>query len=172
MKLRLPAAAAALALAIWPGPSWAQTTGPRLVIVAPKPGAVTGPNVIVVIDAQGVPAGTGVAFKLSIDSDSFARTFLVHAGTPARIPLGQRADGEHQITLAPTAPQVAHATVKFRIGQAASGGFSPIALILGVALVGLFLFYRRRVMEPFTRRYENGPSGKSPGRGSGGRPTR
>ena len=36
-------------------------------------------------------------------------------------------------------------------------------LFIAIALVGMLVYYRRRVMEPFTRRYEQGPPGSRPG---------
>ncbi len=39
----------------------------------------------------------------------------------------------------------------------ASGSGSVVFVLIGLALVALLVFYRRRVMEPFTRRYERPP---------------
>ena len=159
-------------MALAPVTGWAQSSGPHLVIVAPRQGAVTGPDVVAVIDAAGVPEGTAVAFQLSIDSTNFQRTYAVRSGTPLRIPLGAKGPGEHHITVTAPAPEMAPARVTFTIrGPGDTGGntsFNPLAIVVAIALVGVFLFYRRRVMEPFTRKYEGDPPEKS----TGGRPTR
>jgi hypothetical protein len=171
-RRRVPILVLAGVLALAPAAGWAQSPGPHLVIVAPKQGAVTGPDVVAVIDAVGVPDGTAVAFQLSIDSRNFERTFAVRAGTPGRIPLGKKAPGQHRITVTAPAPEMAPAQVTFSIrepGATSTGtGFNPLAILVAIALVGVFLFYRRRVMEPFTRKYEGDRREQPPG----GRPSR
>jgi len=47
-------------------------------------------------------------------------------------------------------------------GKASSGLGSAAALIIFLVLVALIVFYRRRVMEPFSRRFEERPPDEHP----------
>ena len=47
-------------------------------------------------------------------------------------------------------------------GHPSSGLGSAAALLIFLLLVGLLLFYRRRVMEPFSRRFEEHPPDDHP----------
>lgn len=139
MRRLLATAVLALAVAILPSAALAQDAG-RLVIVRAGSSLEVG--------AEGVAAGSTVRFAVILDQVELADTFTVAAGATTTVKLPSITPGQHVVEVAATEP----ATVQGdRATFTTSGRFTPLALILAAVLVGLLVFYRRRVLEPFSR---------------------
>src|SRR6266511_2735314 len=148
-----------LAVLAVPGVARAQA-GQGLVIESPPDGAVTAGTPRLVVGTSGVPAGIAVSFVVRVDGHAVEDAFSVTAGGRKTVSLGNLASGPHTVVVAPaTASSLAGDTASFEVRGA---GFNPIAIVVVLALVALILFYRRRVLEPFTDRYERPPPAERP----------
>lgn len=109
------------------------------------------------VGTRDVPDGTTVRFRVVVDqveirgTSPTISTFSVAAGQTTEVKLPSLKPGSHIVELTVVDPSgVGGARATF----ATSGKLNPAALIIVAGLVGLLLFYRRRVLEPFSRRYD------------------
>ena len=137
-------------------PAGAQS-GPHLVITSPVNGDIYDGTPPLVVQARGVPAGTRVGFDVMVDGKSLGSSASVVAGSTATVSLGNLPVGAHTVSVNSSGSDAAGDSATFDVRRS---GFSGIGLLIVAALVGLMVFYRRRLLEPFSRRYErpaNGP---------------
>lgn len=129
----------------------AQASGGQLVIE--RAGSTT------VVATRDVPSGITVRFQVSVDEVVLDPTYTVASGGKTEVRLPSLVPGPHDLkVIVVDPPSVRGAGVSFT----ARSTFSPLAIIVVVALVALLLFYRRRVLEPFSHRYDRPGPGEPP----------
>jgi hypothetical protein len=123
--------------------AWAQAAGARLVIE--RAGSTT------VVATRDVPSGITVRFEVAVDGVGLDRTFTVASGGKTEVQLPSLVPGRHTLQLVVVdPPSVRGAEGSFAVRSR----FSPVAIIVVAGLVALLIFYRRRVLEPFSHRYD------------------
>lgn len=140
--------------------AFAQASGGRLAIE--RAGSTT------VVATRDVPSGTTVRFQVAVDEVVLNPTFTVASGEKTEVRLPSLVPGPHDLKLIVVdPPSVRGAGASFTVRST----FSPLAIIVAVGLVALLLFYRRRVLEPFSHRYDRPGPEEPPAAPPEGRPT-
>jgi hypothetical protein len=156
------------ALAGWI-PAVAQTERPTLVLSAPASGAVTGPDVTVVVELTD-PAPAPVVFTVLLDgvpaeledpaTGRSAMTSTVASEDRRAVLVRGVPEGSHQIQVVavPVGAATASTTNRFSVDVR---GFNLVLLLATLGVLVVFVLYRRRILGPWTDRYERGGGERS-----------
>jgi hypothetical protein len=140
--------------------AFAQASGGQLVIQRAGSTAV--------VATRDVPSGITVRFQVAVDEVVLDPTYAVASGEKTEVRLPSLVPGPHDLkVIVVDPPSVRGAGVSFTTKST----FSPLAIIVVVGLVALLLFYRRRVLEPFSHRYDRPEPEEPPAAPPEDRPT-